>query len=366
MFKIIFTSDYEIHGNGEGSPSKLMVEPTSRMLKLFDEYGAKLTILADIAEILKFKEYKEQTGRDKFFYDQILQQLIHAIKTDHDVQLHIHSSYFKSVYDKGSWKQNYSEYDLTRLEEKRLNEIIKLGKSYLESILKPVNTDYECYVFRAANWSMQPSKDIVNALINNGISIDTSVFKFGKRDELVKFDYSAANSDLIPWPASSDDICQYDPTGKLFEIPIYCEKKSIWTFITLNRIYRVLVGLMHRLGKNEIQSRKQEIKNISPKFNKKQILINKINLFFKKNAWKMDFNQCTGKQLIKGLLNAEKQYGQFTYNLPFVLIGHSKIFTRSNEKSLRSFLEFIVDNNDRFSFGTFKDINLEKFNVRKN
>ncbi|MEZ5198998.1 MAG: hypothetical protein R2764_22245 [Bacteroidales bacterium] len=41
MFQIIFTVDYEIHGNGDGSPFDLMVEPTSRLLKQFDQYGAK-------------------------------------------------------------------------------------------------------------------------------------------------------------------------------------------------------------------------------------------------------------------------------------------------------------------------------------
>ena len=58
MLNVIFTLDYEIHGNGEGCPSELMVEPTRRMMDLFDRYGAKLTIMADVAEILKFKEYQ--------------------------------------------------------------------------------------------------------------------------------------------------------------------------------------------------------------------------------------------------------------------------------------------------------------------
>ena len=54
MLNVIFTIDYEIHGNGEGSPHELMVEPTRRLLDLFEKYGAKLTIMADVAEILKF------------------------------------------------------------------------------------------------------------------------------------------------------------------------------------------------------------------------------------------------------------------------------------------------------------------------
>jgi len=98
MFHIIFTLDYEIHGNGDGSPYNLMIEPTNRMLKLFDRFGAKLTILADVAEIIKFKEYYEQYGTDDYYYFEIINQLKYAVKTGHDVQLHIHSGYFKSKF----------------------------------------------------------------------------------------------------------------------------------------------------------------------------------------------------------------------------------------------------------------------------
>src|SRR4051812_37680272 len=69
MLNLLFTLDYEIHGNGDGCPNDLMVEPTNRLLDLFDRYGAKLTIMADVAEILKFREYKEQTGRDDYHYE---------------------------------------------------------------------------------------------------------------------------------------------------------------------------------------------------------------------------------------------------------------------------------------------------------
>jgi hypothetical protein len=64
MLTVLFTSDYEIHGNGEGCPRELMVEPTDRMLAQFERYGARLTLMADVAEILKFKEYRDQVGRD--------------------------------------------------------------------------------------------------------------------------------------------------------------------------------------------------------------------------------------------------------------------------------------------------------------
>ncbi len=88
MLKVIFTLDYEIHGNGEGSPYELMIEPTNRMLRLFDEYGAKLTIMADIGEILRFKDYSERNPSDDFHYGEIVAQLQDAVRRGHDVQLH--------------------------------------------------------------------------------------------------------------------------------------------------------------------------------------------------------------------------------------------------------------------------------------
>src|SRR5579871_5708006 len=100
MLKVLFTVDYEIHGNGDGNPYDLMVEPTNRMMDLFDSYGAKLTIMADIAEILKFKQYEEQFGRDDYQYNAIAAQLRDAIRRGHDVQLHIHSSYFNARLNK--------------------------------------------------------------------------------------------------------------------------------------------------------------------------------------------------------------------------------------------------------------------------
>jgi len=33
-----------------------------------------------------------------------------------------------------------------------------------------------CFVFRAANWSVNPGRNVVQALLNNEIKVDTSIF----------------------------------------------------------------------------------------------------------------------------------------------------------------------------------------------
>lgn len=339
MLRLLFTLDYEIHGNGEGSPLRLMVEPTDRMLRLFDQFGAKLTIMADVAEILRFKEWAGRTGRDEFHYHAILDQLQRAVRGGHDVQLHIHSSYFNAEAREGRWIQDWSEYSFATLPRERMDFMVSRCKAFLESALQPVDSSYRCSVFRAANWAVSPSRDVVPVLLDNGIRIDTSVFKFGSRRGMVHFDYGSAHHALLPWRADPEDICRANSQSSLWEFPIYTECRGVGAFLTFNRFYRAVLGRFHRVPRGEPRGDAAEKE---PRW----------GWLIKKHAWKADFNQCSGRQLIRSLRRAEAQAGPGVH-APCVLIGHSKLFTHWNAVSLRPLLAFVRANPSRFGFGTF-------------
>jgi hypothetical protein len=355
MLKVIFTLDYEIHGNGDGCPYDLMVEPTNRMMRQFESYGAKLTIMADVAEILKFKEYKERFGRDDFHYDAIVEQLRDAIRCGHDVQLHLHSSYFNAQFKDGHWEQDWSEYNFAGLPFERLDGMVRTGKKYLEDLLKPVDPGYQCVAFRAANWSVSPSRNVVRALVNNGIHIDTSVFKYGRREGLVNFDYSNAHSDLVPWRVDEEDICHRNSDGGLFEIPIYCERRWIGAFLTRNRIHRAMMSRGHPIT----NGRQAEGVGRPPGRPGKPGLARRLSLITRRHPWKADFNQCTGRQLTRALERAHQRYGPVKEDLPFVLIGHSKLFALFNELSLRPFLAHVGKQPRRFEFARLADFGMQ-------
>lgn len=344
MLRIIFTLDYEIHGNGDGCPHALMVEPTDKLLRLFEEYGAKLTIMADVAEILKFKEYKEEVGRDDYHYDAIVDQLRSALSRGHDVQLHIHSSYFKAHYNQGRWCQDWSEYNFAGLPYDRMVWMVRTGKEFLETLLRTVDQTYRCIAFRAANWSVSPSRNVVNTLLENNILIDTSVFKGGHRQGIVTFDYTSAHHHMRPWPVSPDDICRNTFNSRLWEFPIYTEQRYIGAFLSTNRLYRMLLGSFHRVSVPAFSG--QDALPVA------RVDTPKSARLLQKNAWKADFNQCSGRQLINALLRAEGQISAMEI-IPFILIGHSKLFTSWNEITLRPFLEFVFKHKMRFDFGTF-------------
>ena len=361
MLKVLFTLDYEIHGNGDGCPYALMVEPTNRLLRQLEAFGARLTIMADVAEILKFKEHAEKQSQDDCHYAAIARQLQDAVRRGHDVQLHLHASYFNAQFKNQRWEQDWSEYNFAGLPLARLNEVVRMAKRYLEGLLRPVKADYQCTAFRAANWAVSPSRNVVRALVNNGIQIDTSVFKYGRREGLVQFDYGAAYSAALPWTVDEDDICVRNPGGQLIEFPIYSESRPLWAFITPQRLYRVWISRRHKLANGH--TARPPIPCAAARSGPNGAA--RARGFGGRSAWKADFNQCSGRQLARALKRAEAEYSTANGDVPFVLIGHSKLFTPFNEWSLKPFLSFVANHPARYCYATFGDFDLEKIAGRK-
>lgn len=347
-FGIVFSLDYEIHGNGAGSPMDLMVAPTWRLLRQLERFGGKLTIFAEAMEILRFRDHYRETGRDDFAYEAIAEQLRYAITHGHDVQLHIHPSYARAILDGGRWKQNWSEYDTAKLPAPRIRELLARTSTLLEDILRPVQPDYAIYAFRAGNWAMMPTRNIADALIERGVVLDSSVFKGGMRDHVAKFDYADAHSPLLPWRADRDNICHVDPSSPLWEFPIYCEMRPIWAFLSPNRFYRVFQTRTNRLGDSESPPAEGGSQRTSA-------FSRLLSLIFDKHAWKADFNQCSGPQLIAALKRAKATYGDRAGLIPFVMIGHSKTYGRYNEATLEKFLSFVAAHGIDFRFAVYRD-----------
>lgn len=343
-YNLIFTLDYEIHGNGEGNPMELMVEPTYRLMSLLEKYNQRVTIMADVAEILCFKRYAEETGRDDYHVVEIEAQLCDAIKRGHDVQLHMHSSYFKAVHKNGAFDQCIEEYNMAALPIERIDEMVGQCVEYLETLLKPIKKDYHVWLFRAANWSMMPTENLYRVLVKHGITHDTSVFKGGVQGGNVCYDYREAYDNLFAYPAAVTNINERDEKGKLIELPIYTEMRPWWNFVSVIRVFRMIRAKFHRHKKNnelKNESVKELAKTASENDNRKL----SIKSFFRLSPLKMDFNQVNARGLIRMMLNIKRRVEGMkelkNERINVVLIGHSKTFVPYNAKTLEPFLKWI-------------------------
>ena len=340
-YNLYFTLDYEIHGNGDGNPYDLMVEPTYRLMTLLEQYDQRLTIMADVAEILCFERYRQQTGRDDFHVQDIENQLRDAVRRGHDVQLHIHSSYFNAAYDGTHFDQCIEEYNMAALPVERIREMVTESVRYLENLLRPVKADYKVWLFRAANWSMMPTPALYQVLSENGITHDTSVYKGGCQGGNVCYDYRTAYSNLFPYKASSLNINDIDTEGRLTELPIYTEMRPFYAFVSPIRVFRMLRAKFHKH------------KHMQPAANQ-PVAVSADNRklswrsFFRKSPLKMDFNQVSSRGLIRMMKHIQSQPlpADLTPDepLPVILIGHSKTFVPYNERTLRPFLQWLKQN----------------------
>ena len=337
-YHLIFTLDYEIHGNGDGNPLSLMVEPTQRLMMLLERYGQRVTIMADVAEILAFRRYYEETGRDDFHVLEIENQLREAILRGHDVQLHIHSSWFKAEWDGRGWDQCIEEYNLAALARERIDGMVGRCVDYLNGLLVPVKPDYKVWLFRAANWSMMPTENLYAVLLKYGIIADTSVYKGGVQGGNVSYDYRNAWNNLLSYPASSANINLFaseSQVGVLTEYPIYTEMRPFWSFVTPIRLFRMVRAKFHRHKRSSLaELNDSEIKNAD---NRKLT----IKSLFRNSPWKMDFSQAGGNQLIASMKRIMLLDISGRDWVDVVLIGHSKTFLHYNEKSLSRFLKWI-------------------------
>lgn len=341
-YRLHFTLDYEIHGNGDGNPWNLMVEPTGRLMNLLEKHQQKLTIMADVAEILTFKRYLADTGKDDFHVADIESQLKDAIRRGHDVQLHIHSSWFNTQWNGKGWDQDIEEYNMAALPSGKIDEMVSQCVQYLEDLLKPVKPDYKVWLFRAANWSMMPTANLYKALLKHGITADTSVYKGGVQGGNVSYDYRDAYHQLLSYPADACNINHLAPSGQegvITEYPIYTEMRPFWAFVSPIRIFRMVRARFHKHKKST-----SAIVNSGSKTGKEDNRHLSLKSFFRKSPWKMDFNQGTGRQLISAAKRIKGIRIDDRDTVDVILIGHSKSFLPYNEKTLEKFLRWADKN----------------------
>ena len=174
-------------------------KPCKRIIRIADKYGAKITFMLPLSEILL--DHKDIT------------KLIHLMSGNHDIQVHLHRP-------------------IPLLTEKELTEILKNEVDLIEEFtgIKPV-------AIRAGGYNVGKGEKWIRSVLNAGLEIDCSVWPgvstlTSKRimDRAVRneerywgegalyFDFRDAPM-FGPYRVSDDDVARVG-SSKLVEIPI--------------------------------------------------------------------------------------------------------------------------------------------------
>src|SRR6266581_2222444 len=127
MIECIFTIDYEIYGNGEGSLDELVYSPTKQLIALFRKWRVPVVVFVEVAEL----EMIEAMGTDPAI-DSVRRQIREIHHNGFEIALHLHPQWYNARYVNGRWILDYTEYNLCTLKRERIEQMIGRGINYLQ------------------------------------------------------------------------------------------------------------------------------------------------------------------------------------------------------------------------------------------
>jgi hypothetical protein len=293
MIEFIFTIDYEIYGNGEGSLSELVYEPARRLKEIFRERNVRFVPFVEVAEL----EMIERKKSDPAIHS-VKQQIRDFHCEGFELGLHLHPQWYNAQYENGKWVLDYAEYDLCRLPRERIVQIVDRSLAYLRGVLG--NPEFVPFSFRAGNWLLQPAKIAADVLAKRGIRVDSSVFKGGLQHRH-GLDYRRALRNGHYW-TFKNHVDIPDRNGSILEVPIHTEMVLPWRMVNSKR-----VGLERKAS---------SIKDKLCRF---------FDFVRLRQPLKLDFCRMTLRELTSMLDTAiaEDKRGGAGYR-PIVAIGHTK------------------------------------------
>lgn len=311
MIEVIFSIDYEIYGNGEGSLRELVYEPAERLKATFDQHDAPFVLFVEVAELEKIEEHNA---------DDAIDNVRGQIRTLHEqgieIGLHLHPQWYNGRYENGNWHLDYSEYSLCTMPRDRIEHILRRSIAYLRDVLG--ESGFIPHSFRAGNWLLQPTETVASVLAEKGIKVDSSVFKGGFRRNL-NLDYRPARKNGYFWRFKVD-VNTCDPEGSLIEIPTHTVMVPFWRMLTAKRL-----GL----------ERKSPVSRCSPPRMK-----NVLDYVRLRYPLKLDFCRMTINEMIIVInrIVRQDQENPASYK-PVVAIGHTKDLV--DYDSIEYFLSFL-------------------------
>jgi hypothetical protein len=315
MIECIFTIDYEIYGNGEGSLRELVYEPAEKLLTIFRKHNLRFVPFIEVAEF----EMIEANRTDEAI-DIVKNQIRTFYEEGFEIGLHLHPQWYNGRYENGRWLLDYSAYNLCLLPQEQIYQIVDRSISYFRDILGLPG--FIPFSFRAGNWLFQPTRNAARALVERGIKVDSSVFKGGLQHQY-RLDYRRALRNGYYW-TFTDHVDIPDPEGALLELPTHTQMVPLWKMLTKKRL-----GLQQ--------------KGFSGTHNKNRRLDRYLDYLRFRYPLKFDFCRMTIAELTSTIERVIREDQRFpTSYKPLVAIGHTKDLT--DFKTVELFLSYLSRN----------------------
>ncbi len=346
MLKVLLTYDYELFlGKNHSDINDILLGPTEKISNAMLEQGASGVFFADICSAIQHRN----VGLDEYS-DLFDLQIKSLIQQKHDIQLHIHSSWYKSkrVGDKielSSDGYKIHDFGFDKNNPTAAQNIIHTSKRYLENLCQSISLDYKCIAFRAGGFCIQPEGELFEALLNEGIAIDTSVNPhLFSLDTVNSYDFRRVPKE-INWKIDPYHGIGVEASDGILEIPIATAKIR-----PLEMIGRPMSDF--KLPPPSLKGEYVKIENNKKTKRSKWALM--IKRFFAYRNLSLDTR--TYKAIISDLEYIYKKHGLRNKDRYVCLICHPKLANEERIDNIRRLIEELKRRSDKYQIVTCRDV----------
>jgi hypothetical protein len=171
---LALTHDWELRGDGTGDIEEIQFAPLRKLLEIYAKFDAHTTILPDVMQQMAFRRCENKHRDLKSLADSWDEHARDAFRQGHDIQLHLHPQWRNAEYANGVWQLS-GDWSILNYDRDNAYAMLAEAKQYLESLLRPIDADYQCIAFRAGALAAAPSVHLFKSLADLGIQLDVSI-----------------------------------------------------------------------------------------------------------------------------------------------------------------------------------------------
>ncbi len=247
---LVLSDDWELRGDGSGNVRALQFKTMRQLRQIYEDHGLRGSFNAEVMQQLNHLKWGEQNLELKALAQEWEQIVRETYSRGHDVQLHVHPQWSKSVYEDGRWNLE-GDWSILRYSGSEIRAILKECKGYLENLLCPLNPEYQCLTFRSGSWCIAPHDELLSILAELGIVFDMSICEGLYYTKPVQIDYREIEEGHLPYyPNMRDARRVANVTQPLVEVPTHSFTSTTYYnlltigYLLLNRVaaLRYLVG----------------------------------------------------------------------------------------------------------------------------
>lgn len=333
MLHVCITFDYELFfGKNYGTDQEVLFDPTAMLVDMLAREKVSATFFADTCSVARCS----QLGRNEYVKD-FTAQISDMYAKGQDVQLHIHPHWLNSWYQDGEWVFDSSSYRLQSFgfdKSKPVNaySIIQEGKDYLESTLRKIDPAYQCIAYRAGGFALQPHQELVKALKENGIRVDSSAAPMLAAGGTNSYDFTQAPRQVNWHISPQGQWWENRPQDQdaLFEIPVATENKNPISFL-MRRVFAP------KTIKLSLGPKRGSYINMDTDAPAKKVSVTEYISCY--NALSMDAYQA--EYLYRQLNRFIKKHRWSNQDYAIALIGHPKLVTKEYVDNLCRLIHLI-------------------------